>query len=210
MALHPRHRRFFAAVVVGVLAGLAVWLLPTAMTLSTRVLIPADLFLLAYLGMSLRFAKKAGPAVLKDDAATEDEGIALILCLATAALGISLWGIVLVLHAEADSVGVLDRVLALAAVPLAWGMIHMVAAFRYAHLHYSTPGGAIALPEGGQPGAMEFVYFAYVIGMCAQVSDIVVTSSNLRRTVTLHAIASFFANTVILALAVNAAVSLGG
>ena len=45
--------------------------------------------------------------------------------------------------------------------------------------------------------------------MTAQVSDVTTTSPALRKVVLLHAVASFFYNTVILALAVNAAVSAG-
>ena len=46
--------------------------------------------------------------------------------------------------------------------------------------------------------------------MAAQVSDVIVTTAPMRRTVLIHAIGSFFFNTVILALAVNAAVTAGG
>lgn len=46
--------------------------------------------------------------------------------------------------------------------------------------------------------------------MTAQVSDVVTRSSAMRRVVMVHAVAAFFYNAVILALAVNAAVSLGG
>ena len=43
--------------------------------------------------------------------------------------------------------------------------------------------------------------------MTAQVSDVVVTGTGMRRVVTVHAVASFFTNTVILALTVNAAMT---
>lgn len=46
--------------------------------------------------------------------------------------------------------------------------------------------------------------------MTAQVSDVQVTTMALRRLVTLHAVGSYFYNAVILALAVNAALSLAG
>jgi uncharacterized membrane protein len=210
MGLHPRHRRFFAALTLGVASGAILWAVPLGLTVPARALIPANLFFLAYLAASLRFAAVAGPAVLQAEAASEDEGIALILCLAAAALGVSLTGIVLVMNAKAGSVGTVETCLALASVPLAWGMIHMVAAFRYAHLHYATKGGGLALPDDTTPEAWDFIYFAYGIGMTAQVADITLRTPRLRRTVTLHAIAAFFTNTIILALAVNAAVAVGG
>jgi uncharacterized membrane protein len=43
--------------------------------------------------------------------------------------------------------------------------------------------------------------------MTAQVSDVVTTATPMRRMVLAHSVASFFYNTVILALAVNAAVT---
>jgi uncharacterized membrane protein len=59
-----------------------------------------------------------------------------------------------------------------------------------------------------QPGIWDFLYFSFTVGMTAQVSDTVVTSGSVRRMVLGHAVLSFFYNTVILALAVNAAASL--
>ena len=46
--------------------------------------------------------------------------------------------------------------------------------------------------------------------MCAQVSDVGVRATRLRRTVLAHGIASFFYNTVILALVVNAVLAFAG
>ena len=46
--------------------------------------------------------------------------------------------------------------------------------------------------------------------MTAQVSDVVVRTTAMRRTTLAHGIGSFFYNTVILALAVNAAVAYAG
>jgi len=52
------------------------------------------------------------------------------------------------------------------------------------------------------------VGFSFVIGMTAQVSDVTVQSAGMRRLVLGHSIVSFFYNTVLLALAVNVAVTL--
>lgn len=46
--------------------------------------------------------------------------------------------------------------------------------------------------------------------MAAQVSDVIVCSTRMRRAVLIHSTASFFYNTVLLALAVNAALSFAG
>ena len=53
----------------------------------------------------------------------------------------------------------------------------------------------------------DFVYFSFVIGMTAQVSDVGITDKIIRRTATVHGIISFVFNTALLALMVNIAAS---
>ena len=62
------------------------------------------------------------------------------------------------------------------------------------------PKGGLEFPGHAEPASIDFLYFAYCVGMAAQVSDVVVTSPEMRRVVTVHAICSFFANAVILEL----------
>jgi uncharacterized membrane protein len=57
---------------------------------------------------------------------------------------------------------------------------------------------------------MDFAYFAFTVGMCFQVSDVVVASSRARRAVLLHAVTSFVYNTTILALSLNLVTTLLG
>ncbi|HEY3147090.1 MAG TPA: DUF1345 domain-containing protein, partial [Dongiaceae bacterium] len=68
--------------------------------------------------------------------------------------------------------------------------------------------GGLNFPGKGDPDAWDFLYFSFVIGMTAQVSDVAVERADLRRLVLFHGVASFFYNTVLLALAVNVAVTL--
>ena len=105
--------------------------------------------------------------------------------------------------------------LAVASIPLGWLMLHTLAAFHYANLFYApAPGGGEAggldFPGTPEPELWDFLYFAFVIGMTAQVSDVAVRTTALRRTALAHGVASFLYNTVILALAVNAAITWAG
>jgi uncharacterized membrane protein len=52
------------------------------------------------------------------------------------------------------------------------------------------------------------VYFSFVIGMTAQVSDVGITDRTIRRTATAHGVISFAFNTALLALTINIAASL--
>ena len=107
-----------------------------------------------------------------------------------------------------------DLPLAIASVPLGWLTLHTIAAFHYAHLYYATEGedvrdaGGLDFPGTREPGAWHFLYFSFVIGMTAQVSDVTVHAAGMRRLVLGHSIVAFFYNTVLLALAVNVAVTL--
>jgi len=93
---------------------------------------------------------------------------------------------------------------------LSWGFIHTMFALHYAHDYYGEHGagkGGLAFPGEQVPDYWDFVYFAFVIGMTSQVSDVAVASRPIRRTVNAHGVVSFFFNTALLALSVNLAAS---
>lgn len=66
-----------------------------------------------------------------------------------------------------------------------------------------------ALPMAGDAGIWDFLYYSFTLGMAAQTADVTAQSTRMRRVALFHSAFSFFYNTVLLALAVNAAVSLG-
>ena len=82
-------------------------------------------------------------------------------------------------------------------------------ALRYAHLYYSDHGagtGGLEFPGGEHPSYLEFAYFSFTVGMCFQVSDVAVSSRQMRRAVLGHSLLSFLYNTAILATAINLAI----
>ncbi|PWR18126.1 DUF1345 domain-containing protein [Zavarzinia aquatilis] len=91
-------------------------------------------------------------------------------------------------------------------------MLHMLFAVHYAHAYYAAVSSdpPLAFPGGEKPDYFDFLYFSVVVGLTAQVSDVVVNSRRLRRTVLVHGIIAFFFNTLILALMVNIAAGLVG
>jgi len=110
----------------------------------------------------------------------------------------------------------LSRVVAglcLLAVALAWTMTHTAFTMRYARLYYREDRegiGGIELPAKQKPAYFDFAYFAFTIGMCFQVSDVCVTSRQIRRVVLLHAVISFAYNSVILAFVLNLVFGVAG
>ena len=93
-------------------------------------------------------------------------------------------------------------------------MTQVAFTLHYAHEYYSpdqlsvTGDPALAFPKTTTPDYWDFFYFATSIGAASQTSDVSINDRSLRRLVTLHAIVSFFFNTMVLALAINLAASL--
>jgi uncharacterized membrane protein len=205
----PRHSRFLAAFGVGVCVALATFLL--GLPAVYVVLSGGNTFFLLYLILMARLIRASGPAELRAHAEQADEGVALILLLAVLAISVSIAAIFLVLNA-AES-GQSARLIALISIPLGWTTVHVLAAMHYAHLYYHGAHGGMTFPGAGAgkngPDAMDFVYASFVIGMTAQVSDVTVDSRQMRHVVLVHSVVSFFYNTCILALAINAAVTAG-
>lgn len=204
MRLAHRHGRFLIAFGLGLASGLAAWALSIAPDFA--LLTAADAFFLIYLVLTARIVGSTGPDDLRRHAEEEDEGVALILLLAALAVLVSVTAIFLVLNADASTLAA--RSLALVSLPLGWATVHTLAAFHYAHLHYREAPG-MRFPGKGDPDAWDFLYASFTIGMTAQVSDVELATRPLRRAVLVHGVASFFYNTGILALAVNAAVTAG-
>ena len=202
MGRFHRHRRFLASLGFGVILALGLWLV-VALSLAHAAILGFDSFALVYLVWSLGQFSGLSAEQLRGHADDEDLGMVLIVLLVATAVGISFWAIFNVLKGQ-DSAAVYTA-FALVAVPLGWAMVQTVAGFHYAHLYCLPKAGTpMKFPDPGDPGPWDFLYFAFTIGMTAQVSDVTLGSTRLRRAVLLHSVLSFFYNTVILVLAVSA------
>jgi len=111
----------------------------------------------------------------------------------------------------------LHLALAASSIVIAWLVTHTLFGLHYAHLFYGdadgdpkTPEhrGGLAFPGDEEPDYWDFLYFAFVVGMTCQTSDVGVTGRQLRRLTLLHGVVAFFFNTVILAMAINIAAGL--
>jgi len=103
--------------------------------------------------------------------------------------------------------------LAAATVVSSWFLVHTVFTMHYAHGYYSdgdgdgaqSTFGGLEFPNEREPDFLDFAYFSFVIGMTCQVSDVQITSQEMRRLALVHGLLSFLFNTVILALTINLA-----
>jgi uncharacterized membrane protein len=99
--------------------------------------------------------------------------------------------------------------LAVTTIALSWTFIHVLFALHYAHDYYGsgTRANGLIFPGDDKPDYWDFAYFAFVVGMTFQVSDVQVSNRLIRRLVVTHGALSFVFNTAILAVSVNLATS---
>jgi uncharacterized membrane protein len=145
-------------------------------------------------------------------AADEDPGRFLVFVIAVLSSLVSLFASAAVLRLlRGQSCEGFWVVLALLSVALSWLVTHTAYALRYAHLYYrGEVNGGLLFPGDSAPCDMDFVYYSFTLGMCFQVSDVQITSSEIRRASLGHALISFLFNTTILALALNVVFQLLG
>lgn len=105
-----------------------------------------------------------------------------------------------------------------ATILLAWVFTNLLFALHYAHRFYA-PGddddepsrgdgdkqdtGGLQFPGDEMPVYSDFAYFSFVLGMTFQVSDVVITSRDLRRFALYHAMAAFLYDIIVVALTVS-------
>jgi len=173
------------------------------------------MFFAAYLFLMTALVIGATPERLRQLAGLEDEGIVVIVLIAVAAIVVSLV-LLFTLISQQPRPGTAQLVLALASAPLGWFMLHTIAALHYAHRFYTQcasadghkDSGGLKFPGTHDPHAWDFIYFSFVIGMTAQVSDVAALTTRMRQVVLVHGVISFVFNTILIALAVNVAVAL--
>jgi len=90
-----------------------------------------------------------------------------------------------------------------------WVLIQTVFAFHYARRYYQdekhspAQAGGLAFPGHADPNYMDFAYYAFVVGMTSQVSDVQVLSPRMRRLTLVHGVLAFIFNIAVLALSIN-------
>jgi uncharacterized membrane protein len=198
--------RTFVAVAIGIVAF---FLLPDSLRLVTRLLIAWDGFITVYLTLVYIMMFRCELSHIRRNAVLQDDGRFLILLVTAFGAFASIAAIVLELGSSNRSAPQLT--LATVTIALSWAAVHTTFALHYAHDYYrgAKPGG-LQFPSGDEhdhADYWDFVYFSFVIGMTAQVSDVGITDKTIRRTATAHGIISFIFNTALLALMVNIAAS---
>jgi len=201
--------RFGVAAVLGFCVFL---LIPAALPAAMRGAIGWDAGVLLFFALTL-FVIGGGDATgLRQRASRSDTHLWILLGIVVIAAAASFTALAFVLQKPqgAPSSALAARVgVAAGTVVLSWTLVHAMFAIRYAHYFYGDPEadgtlrGGLAFPGKGHPDFWDFMYYAFVVGMTCQVSDVQVLTKPMRRLTLAHGVLSFFFNAGVLALAVN-------
>ena len=212
-AMIKRHFPFYVAAIL----GLAAYVLAYYMLRGYAIAVAGNAFFITYLGLNAIRLPALTADYLKRYAQSADEPSVIIMLVTLGAVAVATLSLFLAINDNSTGAPY-HLLLSLASVALGWLTIHMMGAFHYAHVYWrpsgekGSPAGKVQRWHGGldfpgtkEPGIFDFLYFAYVVGMTAQTSDVSITTTRMRRINLLHAIVSFFFNTVLVAAAVNVA-----
>ena len=174
-------------------------------------LLSFDAAAVLFIAAQLIIAGRASPDRLRRTAAGNDAGRVLLLLVAA----ISLAAVFVVVGRELGRTEFADAgevVFLIATLTVAWLFGNLVYAIHYAHMFYdSQPDGrdhgGLVFPTKDEPDFLDFCYFAFVLGMTFQVSDVQIASRRIRRVATVHALLAFLFNIGIVALTVNVVAS---
>jgi uncharacterized membrane protein len=195
----PRFAAFLAILAVGYPIGVSL-LHRRALGAMAAFDVAATLFLL--LCLPLLRTREAG--VIRQHAAANDATKYVLLAIT----GIVIAILFVAIDAEAmvQNPQPLTKALVIATLTLAWLFSNTVYAVHYAHLAYRHPErGCLGFEFPGTPHPVywDFVYFSFACGMAFATSDVNITSTHVRKIVTLHCFAAFVFNIGALAFTIN-------
>lgn len=200
------------SLIIGILAALGLSLYPSHLGALTRWLIAWDLAMIAYVLVLVLKMRGATPTDIAMHAADNDEGRAFILFVSLLSVAVSLVAIIAEARAGAQHAKALHIGFVFVTVALSWLFVHTTFATHYTHEFYGPDEDGVRegliFPGDEKPDFWDFWHFALVIGVANQTADVQISSKSIRHVVTLHGIAAFLFNTVILALTINLAAGL--
>ena len=177
------------------------WLLDTA--LGFELLVTWNALALAYIALTWMLTGRAIPA--KDEEAelrqlAGPSWYTTLLVLAASGSGLA-GGLVLLAGRDGGGSETAPQWAAAVTVLTSWFLLHMAYAQLYVQAHIAD--GGLSFPRCQWPTLSEFVYFSFTLGTSFAVSDVAVTSTSMRRRVTVHSVFSFFFNAAVVAIAIR-------
>lgn len=202
------HQRLLIGTAVGLIAGV----LPLPLSVQTQSLMAWCLGAFAYLFLAWWLAVHLDATQTRERAQAQDQPGLILFGLMFSSVFASSGAIAFMLHGLSD-LSTMQRyghlALSLLALGASWLLMQSIFSYRYAHLYYEVPtnskthGAGLQFPGKQDPDYFDFMYYAHVVGMTSQVSDVVVTSRAMRHLTLVHSISAFVFNILVLALGIN-------
>ena len=198
--------------VYGLLVGLVAGALPLPLGWEFRGLLGWSVGVAVYLTLAWWLCVGFDAQRTRVRAQAQDEPSVVLFLVLLLATMVCVAAITVMMQQSRDLSG-LQRVLhiglSVVALALSWLFIQTIFTFHYAHRYYheeklnEPDGPGLQFPGGLDPDYFDFLYYAHVVGMTSQVSDVQVTSREMRRLTLVHGVLSFGFNMLILALSIN-------
>ncbi len=206
--MHPLHR-----LLIGISLSLLVYLCIRERQLNSRVTIVLlwDVFALAMILTSWIVIFSRETNMIRKQARKQDGSVIFVFALILVSSFASLLIVMLLIVSKniGNTSVWLYLPVAIAGMVLSWILVHTIFIFHYAHIYYDNDrdpnedDAGLDFPEEKQPDYLDFAYFAFVIGMTFQVSDVSITSHKFRKLALFHGLLSFGLNTFVIALTIN-------
>jgi uncharacterized membrane protein len=171
----------------------------------------------AHLGLAWVTILSSHPSEIRREVDGQDSNRLMISIFVIVASFVSLFAILFLLYDGGKTASRSDLtvhlILSFSCVVCSWILVHTIFTLRYAHLYYNPTESdrkgrdrrqrGLEFPHEEEPDYLDFTYFSFVIGMTFQVSDVTISSRELRRLALVHALLSFAFNTLLVALTIN-------
>jgi uncharacterized membrane protein len=206
----PARRRLVVGLAEGALVviGVAFIVVPSDQWVELAVLFAWDVLAGAYVAVGTLVVWRPWRGVAPDRGMTDAPDTrywsGMIFTVAASVIGMTAAGVVIVQNQDGTT-GSLLTLLAVAAMILAWTLVHVGFARLYAAAYHrpEPDGGGLQFPHSSAPAQVEFLYFAFTVGVTFAVSDVSVTQSEMRWRVLVHSVVSFFYSAAVIALAIS-------
>jgi uncharacterized membrane protein len=202
-------QRLAVVIAVGVAAYIAQ---PSSISWHTRAVVSWDISVLVYLCLAWWLIASTDAAMTRDHALSQDQSgyvIFLFVVVAACASVVAIGFVVSTIRELAFWARAWHLALTVIALISSWLLIQTVFAFHYARRYYEilhrehTAKPELLFPGEKEPDYLDFAYYAFVVGMTSQVSDVSVTARRMRRLTMVHGVLSFVFNMAVLALSIN-------
>jgi uncharacterized membrane protein len=209
LRMHPIHRIIISLVLSGIAFLLVKARLESALL---SWVIGWDVFALFYCITCWIVFFTRNTIQIKQQATKEDGSRAFVIgVIVLAGFASMVMVLMLMLSGEANGESkLLYSISAILGLMLSWTMVHTTFGFHYAHIFYDNDdkgkkenAEGLEFPGEKAPDYLDFAYFAFVVGMTFQVSDVSISSRQVRRLALLHGLLSFLLNTFVVALTIN-------